>query len=103
LLDAVIEYARAHNWKRLWLNHGPTTNTDALRMYQRAGWDWVGWYRNAVQDARALKPELPTTGAHEIPIRHEIELDTRSDAPIGATLLGDDRRAARRCERGRST
>jgi GNAT superfamily N-acetyltransferase len=74
LLDAVIEYARAHNWKRLWLIT-TNDNTDALRMYQRAGWEWVGWHRNAVHDARALKPELPTTGAHEIPIRHEIELE----------------------------
>jgi GNAT superfamily N-acetyltransferase len=74
LLDAVVDYARAHDWERLWL---VTTNdnTDALRMYQRAGWDWVGWYRDAVQDARALKPELPDLGAHEIPIRHEIELE----------------------------
>ncbi len=74
LLDAVIEYAREHGWKRLWLIT-TNDNTDALRMYQRSGWDWVGWYRNAVQDARALKPELPTTGAHDIPIRHEIELE----------------------------
>ncbi len=74
LLDAVVEYAREHCWKRLWLI-ATNDNTDALRMYQRAGWDWVGWHRNAVQDARALKPELPTTGAHEIPIRHEIELE----------------------------
>jgi GNAT superfamily N-acetyltransferase len=74
LLDAVIEYAREHGWTRLWLIT-TNDNTDALRMYQRAGWDWVDWHRNAVQDARALKPELPTTGAHEIPIRHEIELE----------------------------
>jgi GNAT superfamily N-acetyltransferase len=74
LLDAVVEYARAHGWKRLWLIT-TNDNTDALRMYQRAGWDWVDWHRNAVHDARALKPELPTTGAHEIPIRHEIELE----------------------------
>jgi GNAT superfamily N-acetyltransferase len=74
LLDAVIEYAREHGWTRLWLIT-TNDNTDALRMYQRAGWEWVDWHRNAVQDARALKPELPTTGAHEIPIRHEIELE----------------------------
>jgi N-acetylglutamate synthase-like GNAT family acetyltransferase len=74
LLDAVVEHARANGWKRLWLIT-TNDNTDALRLYQRAGWDWVDWHRNAVHDARALKPELPTTGAHEIPIRHEIELE----------------------------
>lgn len=74
LLDAVIEYARANGWKRLWLI-ATNDNTDALRLYQRAGWDWVGWHRDAVIDSRRLKPELPQTGAHQIPIRHEIELE----------------------------
>ncbi len=74
LLDAAIEYARAAGWKRLWLIT-TNDNTDALRMYQRAGWDWVAWHRDAVSDARRLKPELPHTGAHDIPIRHEIELE----------------------------
>ena len=74
LLDAVVDYARRNGWKRLWLIT-TNDNTDALRLYQRAGWDWVAWYRDAVTKARALKPELPATGAHDIPIRHEIELE----------------------------
>ena len=74
LLDAVVDYARRNGWSRLWLIT-TNDNTDALRLYQRAGWDWVGWYRDAVTKARALKPELPATGAHDIPIRHEIELE----------------------------
>jgi ribosomal protein S18 acetylase RimI-like enzyme len=74
LLDAVVEHARSSKWRRLWL---VTTNdnTDAIRLYQRAGWEWVNWYRDAVTNARELKPELPETGAHGIPIRHEIELE----------------------------
>ena len=47
LLDAVVEYARAHGWKRLWLIT-TNDNTDALRLYQRAGWDWVAWHRDGV-------------------------------------------------------
>ena len=74
LLDAVVEYARANSWKRLWLIT-TNDNTDALRLYQRAGWDWVAWHRDGVTNARALKPELPLEGAHGIPIRHEIELE----------------------------
>ena len=74
LLDAVVEYARAHAWKRLWLIT-TNDNTDALRLYQRAGWDWVAWHRDGVTNARSLKPELPKVGAHDIPIRHEIELE----------------------------
>jgi N-acetylglutamate synthase-like GNAT family acetyltransferase len=74
LLDAVVDYSRASGWNRLWLIT-TNDNTDALRLYQRAGWDWVAWHRDAVSDARPLKPELPVTGAHDIPIRHEIELE----------------------------
>jgi N-acetylglutamate synthase-like GNAT family acetyltransferase len=74
LLDAVVEHARKTKWKRLWL---VTTNdnTDAIRLYQRAGWDWVAWHRDAVTGSRNLKPELPEVGAHNIPIRHEIEFE----------------------------
>jgi N-acetylglutamate synthase-like GNAT family acetyltransferase len=74
LLDAVVDYARAHDWKRLWLIT-TNDNTDALRLYQRAGWEWIAWHRDAVSDARPLKPELPEKGAHGITIRHEIELE----------------------------
>jgi ribosomal protein S18 acetylase RimI-like enzyme len=74
LLDAVVAYARDAGWKRLWL---VTTNdnTDALRIYQRAGWDWVGFHRNSVEESRALKPELPAVGQHGIPITHELEFE----------------------------
>jgi GNAT superfamily N-acetyltransferase len=74
LLDAVVEFARHAGWKRLWLIT-TNDNTDAMRLYQRAGWDWVDFRRNAVSDARALKPELPPTGGHGIPIAHEIEFE----------------------------
>jgi GNAT superfamily N-acetyltransferase len=74
LLDAVVDHARAAGWTRLWL---VTTNdnTDAIRIYERAGWDWVAFHRDSVTAARPLKPELPETGNHGIPIRHEIEFE----------------------------
>ena len=74
LLDAVVDHARKAQWKRLWLIT-TNDNTDSLRLYQRAGWDWVGWHRDSVTEARPLKPELPEVGAHGIRIRHEIELE----------------------------
>jgi len=74
LLDAVVDYAREQGWKRLWLIT-TNDNTDAMRLYQRAGWNWVAFHRDAVDNARALKPELPPEGAHGIPIRHEIEFE----------------------------
>jgi ribosomal protein S18 acetylase RimI-like enzyme len=74
LLDAVVAHARESQWNRLWLIT-TNDNTDALRIYQRAGWQWVGWHRDAVELSRRLKPEIPATGAHGIPITHEIEFE----------------------------
>ena len=74
LLDAVVEHAREAGWKRLWLIT-TNDNTDAIRLYQRTGWEWVGWHKDAVDTSRALKPELPPTGAYGIPIKHEIEFE----------------------------
>jgi ribosomal protein S18 acetylase RimI-like enzyme len=74
LLDAVIAHAREAKWHRLWLIT-TNDNTDAIRLYQRAGWKWVAWHRDAVAASRALKPELPAIGSHGIPIDHEIEFE----------------------------
>jgi N-acetylglutamate synthase-like GNAT family acetyltransferase len=74
LIDAVVDYAREHTWRRLWLIT-TNDNVDAIRFYQRAGWDWVAFYRNAVKDARALKPEIDEFGAYGLPILHEIEFE----------------------------
>ncbi len=74
LLDAVVDHAQTAGWQRLWLIT-TNDNVDAIRLYQRAGWEWVGWHRHAVSESRKLKPELPETGAHGIPILHEIEFE----------------------------
>ena len=62
-----------------------TTNdhVDALRFYQRRGFQLAAVHRGAVEDSRGkLKPEIPVVGAYGIPLRDEIELDKRpgSDA-----------------------
>jgi GNAT superfamily N-acetyltransferase len=74
LLDAVIDVALGAGWRRLWL---VTTNdnTHALRFYQRRGWQLVAVHRDAIDDARRLKPEIPARGDDDIPIRHELELE----------------------------
>ena len=74
LLDAVVDHARKEKWKRLWLIT-TNDNTDAIRLYQRDGWEWCDFHRDAVANSRTLKPELPETGAHGIPIKHEIEFE----------------------------
>lgn len=79
LLEALGTEARRRRCKRIWLI---TTNDNlsALRFYQRRGFSLAAVYRGAVDDARRrLKPEIPSTGQHGIPMRDEIELESRTD------------------------
>jgi ribosomal protein S18 acetylase RimI-like enzyme len=74
LVQAVHEAAVEAGCKRLWLI---TTNDNltALRFWQKIGFSLVRVHRNAIADSRRLKPEIPLTGEHGIPIRDEIELE----------------------------
>ena len=59
LLDAVVDRAQARaGWKRLWLVTS-NDNTDAIRMYQRAGWDWVDFRRDAITRRAATQARDP--------------------------------------------
>ena len=74
LLDAVRAKARELGCKRLWLIT-TNDNTPSIRFYQRRDFDLVALHRNAVIEARKLKPEIPNVGFDGIPIRHEIEME----------------------------
>jgi ribosomal protein S18 acetylase RimI-like enzyme len=74
LLSTLEAEARRAGCRRVWL---VTTNDnlDAIRFYQRRGWRWVAFHRDAVIESRKLKPEIPELGAYGIPIRHELEFE----------------------------
>ena len=75
LVDAVVRSARESGCRRLWV---VTTNdnVDALRYYQRRGFRLTQLRPGAVDVSReTLKPEIPPVGAHEIPLRDELELE----------------------------
>jgi ribosomal protein S18 acetylase RimI-like enzyme len=76
LLDGARAEAERAGCRRVWLI---TTNDNlaAIRFYQRRGWDWVAFHRDALGESRRLKPAVPATGAHGIPIRHELEFELR--------------------------
>jgi ribosomal protein S18 acetylase RimI-like enzyme len=74
LLDAVRAKARELGCKKLWLIT-TNDNTPAIRFYQRRGFEMVALHRDAVTNARKLKPEIPNVGFDGIPIRHEIEME----------------------------
>lgn len=50
-------------------------NLNALRFYQKRGFDLTRLYRNALEASRKLKPEIPLIGEDGIPLRHELELE----------------------------
>ena len=54
-----------------------TTNDNllALKFYQKRGYVLAKIFRNAVEEARKLKPEIPLRGNEGIPIRDEIKLE----------------------------
>jgi ribosomal protein S18 acetylase RimI-like enzyme len=78
LLDAAAAEARRLGCSRLWLIT-TNDNTLALRFYQRCGMSLAALHRDAIDEARALKPEIPKTGLGGIPIRDELELELRLD------------------------
>lgn len=78
LLEALKREAMGEECMRVWL---VTTNDnlDALRFFQRRGFELARVYRGAAEESRKIKPEIPLVGYHGIPIRDEIELELRLD------------------------
>ena len=76
LVEAVENWAQEAGLARLWL---VTTNDNlaALKFWQKRGYELVTVHRNAIADARRIKPQIPITGLDGITIRDEIELEKR--------------------------
>ena len=74
LLDKIEKYSSSIGCKRIWVIT-TNDNSNAIRFYQKKGYHITAFYRNAVEKARQLKPEIPSIGLNGIPIRDEIELE----------------------------
>jgi ribosomal protein S18 acetylase RimI-like enzyme len=74
LIEAVKQEALKAGCVRLWLI---TTNDNlhALRFYQKRDFQLVAVHPNALAESRKIKPSIPETGMHGIPLRDEIELE----------------------------
>jgi N-acetylglutamate synthase-like GNAT family acetyltransferase len=74
LVQAVKQKALEVGCQRLWL---VTTNDnlEALGFYQKIGFHLVAVHRDAINEARKVKPSIPLLGEHGIPLRDEIELE----------------------------
>jgi ribosomal protein S18 acetylase RimI-like enzyme len=87
LVAAVRGAAIAAGCRRLWLIT-TNDNTTALRFYQKRGFQLAALHRNALEQSRRLKPEIPVFGNDGIPLRDEIELEmTLREAAAGAAPI----------------
>lgn len=74
LINAVKKKMKEENAKRIWLIT-TNDNIEALKFYQKRDFELVAVHRNAIEQARRLKPQIPIVGKYGIPIRDEIELE----------------------------
>lgn len=74
LVNKVIEAAKGRGCSKIVLIT-TNDNLNAMRFYQKRGFDMAHLYRNALDASRKLKPEIPLVGDDGIPLRHEIEFE----------------------------
>lgn len=70
MLDDVVKQHQKHKLKVITTND----NLDALRFYQKRGFRIVNVLPNAVETARAKKPDIPKLSESGIPIKDELVL-----------------------------
>lgn len=74
LLDEIERIAREKKCRRIWLIT-TNDNIDAIRFYQKRGFEIAFVHRYAIEETRKIKPQLPFVGKYGIPIRDEIEME----------------------------
>lgn len=74
LLDTMVQMGRKKGFPfmRALLTND---NVAGLRFYQRRGFRIVAVHPGVIDMMRHLKPSIPAMGAHNIPLRDEIELE----------------------------
>ncbi|MCC2685073.1 MAG: acetyltransferase, family, partial [Paenibacillaceae bacterium] len=69
--STLIQLARDATWRngctRLWLITS-NDNIRAIRFYQKRGFDMKCIHRNAIEEARKIKPSIPRVGVDGIPV-----------------------------------
>lgn len=74
LIKRAVEIARGQGCKKLKLIT-TNDNINAIKFYQKRGFDLVQLYHNALEVSRRLKPSIPMLGEYGIPLMHEIEFE----------------------------
>jgi GNAT superfamily N-acetyltransferase len=74
LVESVRKIALENGARRLWLIT-TNDNINALRFYQKRGFELVKIHCRAINESRKLKSSIPLIGDFGIPIRDEIEME----------------------------
>ena len=74
LVQTVIQEAKERKFQKIVLIT-TNDNINAIKFYQKRGFDMVRLFHNALDVSRKLKPEIPLIGDNSIPLRHEIEFE----------------------------
>ncbi|MNO32638.1 Mycothiol acetyltransferase [compost metagenome] len=74
LIELVLEEAARAQCTKVWLITS-NDNSRAIRFYQKRGFDLIAVHRDAVTEARKLKPSIRLLGYDGIPVRHEVEFE----------------------------
>ncbi len=74
LINKVIFIAKETDCKKV-IVVTTNDNVNAIRFYQKRGFDMAHLYRNALEISRKIKPSIPLIGDEGIPLKHEIEFE----------------------------
>ena len=74
LVEAVIHEVKERKCQKIVLIT-TNDNINAIKFYQKRGFDMAHLFRNTLDISRKLKPEIPLIGENSIPLRHEIEFE----------------------------
>lgn len=72
LLNSIIKMSKQNGYKRIQLIT-TNDNINAIRFYQKRGFELIGINCGAIDREREKKPQIPIIGENGIPLRHEIE------------------------------
>lgn len=74
LMNEVLHEAKQRRCQRLFLST-TNDNLNALKFYQKFGFELCALRRGAINETRKQKPSIPLTGMNGIPLRDELELE----------------------------
>lgn len=74
LINKVLEVAKKSGCGKV-IAVTTNDNINAIRFYQKRGFDMAHLYHNALDVSRKLKPSIPLIGENDIPLMHEIEFE----------------------------